>query len=225
MFDINRQLLDKARAVLFDRPNVFWIIGGSCSGKSTVCRAISKATKIPVVDMDDYVYGSFINLYREDRHPASNTYFSAQNPLAWALSLTWADFNSLNRAANAEYLDLLADIFEHTNKRGYRLIDGGITHPAILAQVVPKINVFCIDAPEAERVTTWETSETRSSMKGWIYELPNPDEKWKKFLFFDRVMTQTIVGESIENEIEVFMRDEGTSIRELSGIITQYFGI
>ena len=36
-------------------------------------------------------------------------WFTAANPLHWMLSLPWAEFDALYRAANAETLDLLAD--------------------------------------------------------------------------------------------------------------------
>ena len=32
MFDINQELISKARSILLERKNIFWVIGGACTG-------------------------------------------------------------------------------------------------------------------------------------------------------------------------------------------------
>lgn len=224
MFPLSQHLLNKARAILHKRESIYWIIGGACSGKSTICRAISERYGVAVYDMDEHIYGSYMSLYRPERHPASTAWFTAPNPLAWALSLSWEEWNALNRAADAEYLDLLADDLVAQEPQPL-LVDGGITHPAVLVQAISLRNIVCIEAPDTDRVMAWETSADRAEMRGWIMALPDPGEMWKKFLDFDRLMTETIVAESRENGIAMFSRDGMTSAQGLAGTIAGYFGM
>ncbi len=225
MFPINQELITRARSILHERKNIYWIIGGACSGKSTVCRAIAEQRDIAIYDMDAHIFGSYMALYCEARHPANKAWFSADNPLAWALSLAEEDFDALNRAANAEYLDLMADEFAQTNGLSPLLVDGGFTHPSIMAQVVSPANIFCLETTEADRVQTWETDEARAEMKEWICALPDPEKMWQKFLALDKMIAQTIATECRENNIRTFLRGEHTSVDELARTAAAHFGV
>ncbi len=225
IFKVNSEYLDKAHAVLAGRPNLYWIIGGAISGKTTICGEIRARTGIAIFDMDAHIYDRYMSRYGRDRHPANRSWFSASNPLEWVLSLSWEQFDALNRAANAEYLDLLADDLVGTTGLAPLLFDGGFTHPSILAQAVPAANIACLETTGADLVESWESSEDRLVMKRWIEALPEPDEKWRKFLEFDRLIAQTIEVECREYGIKSFRRDNDTTIRELAGRIIAYFGI
>jgi hypothetical protein len=225
MFKVDQQLLGKARSVLWERDGIYWIIGGSCTGKSTISCAISKATGIPIYDMDDYVFDRYIARYSDGRHPASEVWFSAPNPLAWSLSLSWPEFDAMYKAANAEYLDLLAEDLIREEFRGPQIIDGGITHPSTLVQAIKPERVLCIDMDESTRVGTWETSEERAVMKEWIFALPEPEDMWAKFLSFDKLITKTIVEESRKEKIKFFFRGNATTVEELVDRIAEHFGL
>lgn len=225
MFTLDQHLLDKAHDKLIGHNNIYWIIGGACTGKSTISRAIVAKHGISLYDMDAHVYDSYISLYSTGRHPVNKTWLSAPNPLEWQLSLSLEAFNSFNRATSAEHFDLFADDYVANYSQQPLLVDGGITHPSLLVGIIPPENVFCIDTSHAERVNTWETSESRASMKKWIFELPNPKAKWQKFLEFDEAITQTIVAECQANNIKVFVRDEHTPVETLAQKVTDYFGI
>lgn len=224
-FTVNQALLSKARGILHGRKDIHWIVGGSCAGKSTVCRTISTMIGIPTYDMDQFVFDRYMNKYRQDRHPVSLAWFSAANPLAWSLSLSEGEFEAMYRAANAEYLDLLADDLEKPEFEGPVLIDGGITHPSILVETLSPDNVVCIDTADETRVKAWEGSQERSTMKEWIDALPQPEQMWQKFLAFDDLLARTIVAESREEEIKIFFRDDATTIEELTELIVTYFRI
>ena len=137
-----RQLIDAARSALWSRTHLRWLIGGSGSGKSTVAQAIGARTGILVYDMDAAVFGG---RFRFDPlcHPATTAWFTAANPLHWMLSQPWPAFDALYAAANAETLDLLADDLAGRPDEPL-LIDGGITHPFILTQVIPAARLLCL---------------------------------------------------------------------------------
>jgi len=212
-FAVNSLFLEKARAVLRARANLLWLIGGSCSGKSTVSRALAARTGVPVYDMDEAVFGCF--RFDPVRHPATTAWFTAGNPLAWMLSLPWDEFDALYRAANAEMLDLLDD-----DLRGRAdtplLIDGGITHPSVLVQVLPPARIVCLEAPEGFAAREWETAAGRAPMRAEILALPDGAALWRRFLDYDRRMTATIGRESRERGIAVVKWGEGNSVQELS---------
>ena len=211
-FELDYQLLKEAQAVLFDRDNIYWIIGGAGSGKSTISRELSDRCHIPIFDMDEYVFGRWMTRYNADRHPASIAWFTAPNPLDWALSLSWKDFDSLYQAANAEYLSLLAEDYQNGAVRGPHIIDGGITHPVVLAQVVNPARVVCLAAEYDSATNVWTSSEERLAMRVQIMALEAGPSKWAKFLEFDRLMTKTIIEQSRQMNIEILLRETKTEV-------------
>ena len=86
-------------------------------------------------------------------------------------------------------------------------------------------HVFCLESTAAERVSTWETSEDRAEMKGWILALPDPEAMWQKFLYFDEMIAHTIATECRAVGIRTFLRDEGTSVDALVHAIAEHFGM
>jgi hypothetical protein len=225
MFDVNQELIAKAREILNQRENIYWIIGGACSGKSTVSRVLSETKGIAGYDMDEHIFGGYMGLYSEERHPASTAWFGAPNPFVWAFSLPWEEFNALNRAANAEYLDLLAGELEQQDQDQSLLIEGGITHPAILAQVIPPDQILCLEISEENRLSTWKNSTERAEMKSWVYALPDPERQWQIFLDLDKAMSQIIVNESRDEAIKIVFREEYAPVNELANEIATHFGI
>ena len=223
MFEVNQELIDKAREILFQREYIYWLIGGSCSGKSTVSRVLAEMKGITLYDMDEHIFGGY--QYDGQRHPASTAWFTAPNPFVWAFSLPWDEFNSLNRAANAEYLDLLTGELDQQDHDQALLIEGGITHPSILAQAISPGQIACLEISEEDRLSTWENSAERATMKSWVYALPDPEKQWQRFLDLDRSMTQIIVAESRDKGINIIFREESTPVDELAEIIAAHFGI
>lgn len=222
-FAVDPALLAAARAVLASR-RLYWVLGGSCSGKSTICQAIAAGWDVPVIDMDAAIYGRFMPAYRPDRHPASCAWFHAPHPLAWIMALSPAAFDSLNRASNAEFLDLLAaELAEQPDVP--MLVDGGFTHPSVLAQVVPPRQLLCLETTADVRVRTWETAAARAEMRGWIRALPEPDAMWQKFLRFDAQISDTLGAESRAAGIRILFRDEKTPITPLAAAAATYFGL
>lgn len=221
----DQALLTPARAMLADRAHLCWILGGSCTGKSTVARYIAGTTGIEMIDMDVYIFDRFMPAYDAKRHPASKAWFGADNPLAWALSLSWEEFDSLNRASNAEFLDLLAHELRTTGKDRAIIIDGGFTHPSVLTQVVSPSQIVCLQTTDKIRFETWETAEDRLSMKQSIRELPDGQAKWQKFLFFDKMIAETMVEESQVAGIPTIARSDETSVATLSQQVMEALGI
>lgn len=223
-YEVDRALLREAAQRLESVRGLRWVIGGACSGKSAVCRTISRWNDTPVYDMDEHVYGSFLSRYSASRHPASTAWFKRGDGLAWVLSLSWAAFDDLNRATNAEFLDLVAqDLSERFGDQPV-LVDGGITHPSVLAAAVDPARIACLTVADAESRRIWAEDEDRSGMRRAIERLPDGAERWGTFLTFNERMSATIDREAREQGIAVFARVPGISAEELSSAVMQGLG-
>jgi len=225
LFTPNYELLAAVRTMLSAFENIFWVIGGSNSGKSTICQEISTRRNMPVYDMDKHIFGLYMGRYTWKRHPASMSWFSAENPLGWAISLSLDEFDSLNRAANIEYLDQFAKDMNGSSKETPTLVDGGITHPSILAQVISPARILCIGLEPEEGARSWNTDPGRLPMKQMVLDLDSVTATWEKFLEHDKLITETIQRESQEAGIVVLPRVPGTSVENLSSAVMRHFGI
>ena len=223
-FAIDKALLAETRDKLSRRTFLYWIVGGAGSGKTTVCRVLSTRLGIPIYDMDAHIYGEYHRRFNPENHPVNTAWSTANNGLAWLLDMSWDEFNSFNQAALPEYLDLLCEDLDEAEPGAGVLIDGGICNPALLAQVIPSRRIACLSAPERSGVQVWEESSERKAMKEAVYQLPNPDEAWRKFLEFDERLTHTILKECQESGIPIYLRAKGTSVEELAEQVAYGFG-
>ncbi len=225
MFQVNQALIEKARPIFAGRPNIYWVLGGAGAGKSTICRAIAERNGVAVYDMDEHIYGTYFPRYTPQRHPANTTWLSAENPLAWALELTPDAYNTFNRAATAEYLDLLAEDLAAWPPAQPVLIDGGITHPSIAAQVLAPRQMVCLTTTDEERVRLWETDATRAEMRDWIRALPQPERMWQQFLAHDAMISSVMERESRACGVAVFARRPHDSVGALAGRVARRLGL
>jgi len=221
-FPVNPDLLAHARDVLSGREKLFWIVGGAGSGKTTVCSILSKRYVLPVYDMDAHIYGSYHARFTQDRHPVNSAWSSSENGLAWLLGMSWDEFNSFNQAALPEYLDLLAEDLTGSSPGSPLLIDGGISNPGVIAQVIPTRQIICLSAPLD--VNIWESAD-RESMKDAIYQLPNPEEAWLKFLDFDKQITCAIEKECRENNISMCRMNSNAPAGDLAVEVARMIGL
>jgi len=214
-FVIDHALLARAQEKLSGR-TLLWIAGGAGSGKTTVCQALSTRLGLSVYDMDAHIYGSYHGRFSPTRHPVNMVWSTAPDGLAWLLGLSWDEFDSFNRAALPEYLDLLCDDLDEVDLNSALLVDGGLCNPGLLAQVLPTRQIACLAAPEVSSVKVWEQTGERAAMKDAIARLPNPEAAWRTFLEFDARITQTILDECRQNGISIYLRDDTTSVEELA---------
>lgn len=225
LFELDRTLLREAAERLAPVRGLRWVIGGACSGKSTVCRTVSRWTGVPVYDMDEHVYGRYMSRYTASRHPASTAWFKRGDGLGWVLSLPWATFDDLNRATNAEFLDLVAqDLVERYRDRPV-LVDGGITHPSVLTAVVDPGRIACLSVEDAESRRIWAEDQDRAGMRRAVERLPDGASRWTTFLTFNERMSATIDREARAEGIAVYPRTSDTSLEALSRSVMKGLGL
>lgn len=225
MFQLDQDLIASARAALAGRHNVYWVIGGAAAGKSTVCRAIAARSGLAVYDMDEHIYGGWGSRYTPQRHPANSAWLAAESPLAWMLGLTDGEFDAFGRATSAEYLDLLAEDLRAWPPDAPILIDGGVTHPSVVAQALPARQLVCLATSAEERVRQWEGAEERAMMRGWVAALPEPEAMWRRFLAHDATIAVTLERESRAQGIPVLVRGPHDSVDDLARQVAVRLGI
>ena len=224
-FIINNDLLTQSRATLSGRDSLYWVVGGAGSGKTTICRALSTRYNIPIYDMDAHIYGTYHGRFTHERHPVNTTWSTAPDGLAWLLDMSWDEFYNFNQAALPEYLDLLASDLDAAKSSASILIDGGIINPALIAQVISPRQIVCLTTPKQSSADIWGENDERNAMKKAIYQLPNPDEKWRRFLEFDERITDTILKECQENNIAVCPRSELEAVNDFAERVASVLAI
>lgn len=219
MFAVSPALLEKSRSVLCAWPRLIWLIGGSCSGKSTLSRALAARLGVERYDVDEAVFSRF--QFDPQRHPATAAWSAADDPFGWMLSHDWETFSALYRATNAETLDLLAGDLAGRPSTPL-IVDGGISHPSVLAQVIPAGRIICLETTDETRAREWETAEGRAWMKNRVLAMPDGEGMWRRFLEYDRRLAELIGRESREWGIPAFAWDGGMTVEELAERVIQH---
>ncbi|OGO30213.1 MAG: hypothetical protein A2Z16_02990 [Chloroflexi bacterium RBG_16_54_18] len=173
-FAVNMGLLDQVGDRLRALGDVYWIVGGAGSGKTTVCRLLSDLRDLPVYDMDARIYGSYHSRFNPQRHPVNWAWSQSPDALAWLLDMSWDEFNHFNQAASPEYLDLLAEDLAALQPHDCVLVDGGISNPGLLSRVIPTQHIVCLAVDGSESAQVWEREADRQAMKEAVFRLPHP---------------------------------------------------
>ncbi len=171
--------------------------------------------------MDARIFGEYVGKYDETRHPASCAWLKRPDGLQWVLSLSWDEFNRLNEAAGAEILDLFSHELLASTEAHPLVVDGGLWHPRLLAQVLPAANVLCIQRDEAARAGTWERDENKLQMKSMILALPDGQRLWRTFLHFDAMIAKTLEDQCRAAGIRLVRSHEGRDGSEVAAAIVE----
>lgn len=223
-FPVDHRLLNTAREILAPRRNLVWLVGGSCAGKSTVCLELSRQG-IAVCDMDRRIFADYMAHYTPGRYPASSAWLTREDGLAWVLSLSWPEFDDLNAATNAEWLALLAAELRDLPPDRPLVVDGGLSHPALLAQVLDPRQVLCLEREEGVGTVLWQTDEKRIPMMEAILAMTDGEALWRKFLDFDRRINETIRNECQRHAIPILRVDDGASPAHTAAAVVAHFAL
>jgi len=191
-FSPNHGLLQAVVNRLAGERRIFWLLGASCTGKTTISKCLAASNNMALCDMDARIFGDYVGKYTETAHPASCAWLKRADALQWALSLSWDEFNHLNEATNVEILDLFSQEVQASAETRPIVVDGGLSHPYLLAQVLPVDNLLCIQRDEAARAATWECDENKLQMRDMVLALPDGRNLWDSFRHFDRMIARTM---------------------------------
>lgn len=92
----------------------------------------------------------------------------------------------------------------------------------MLARAVPPGRIICLEREEAARAREWETAASRVEMKASVLALPDGAAMWRRFLEYDRRMTETIGRESRECGLHVLSWGESTDKDYLVTVLLEH---
>lgn len=224
-FEADSVLLAQVAERLRTLGDIFWIVGGAGSGKTTVCLLLSDLCGLPVYDMDAHIYGSFHSRFNPQRHPVNWAWSHSPDALAWLLDMSWDEFNRFNQAALPEYLDLLAEDLEKLPPPDGILVDGGISNPGLLARLIPARHMVGLAVNGLSSAQVWEGEPERVEMKQAVQRLPHPEAAWQRFLEFDRRLTAGILQECRVCGIPLCLREGSATPQEMAGRVASLLGL
>jgi len=224
LFTTNHLLLQDIRPLLAPFNRLYWLIGGAGTGKSTISRALAAQPGVQRYDMDEHSFGDYARQYTPQRHPATTAWYTAENPFGWMLSHSWENFAALYSACNVETLDLFAaDLSANYDPQRPLLVDGGITHPSLLAQVLPPECIICLAIPPGEGARLWQTDPDRRVMLEMTLALPDGPAALQRFLTYDQKLHDLCIHESRAAGILVLERDRETPVADLTTVIADHW--
>ncbi len=216
-------MLTITQQVYAARPQLYFLMGGSCTGKTTLTQALAARYQLPTVDMDAHIYGDYHGRFMAEAHPANYAWATAENSLAWLMAKSWPAFDQFNAESNKEYMVLLAeDLLNHDPHKPI-LVDGGFSKPGVVAQFVPARQIVCLALPEGVSGRIWNEHPERLPMKEMVQQLSSPPDAWNHFLRLDSCISQTLVTESELHGIRVIYRDEKSTVDDLMQQIADYW--
>lgn len=222
---MNLELVDRAGEVLSGHPDVYWILGGAGSGKSTVCAELSGMFSVPVYDMDEHIYGAYFARYRAERHPANTAWAAAEDGMQWLLDMSWDEFDAFSQTAAAEYLGLFSDDLEQMDPGQRLLVDGGLYHPEILSRVMPRERIVSLAAAHLDSTAVWTGTDERLAMKEMFGRLDDPERAWRTFLEFDVNMTRTISNQAAALGSPVVSRSPSDRVDAVAARVAAALGL
>lgn len=214
-FPLDLDLLTACRTALADR-DLYWVLGGGGSGKSTVCRELGERLQLDVVDMDARIYGEYHAQFSAKRHPISTQWAAAPDGLAWLLDLSWEEFDAFNRASLPEYVDLLAHELGSRDDTAPVLVDGGVWHPTLLSVALDPARIVCLRREALDPEALWSQPGERAGMRDAVMALDPSGRKWDKFLAFDARITETVLAGAEAAGVRVCAWDDSESPSEVA---------
>jgi hypothetical protein len=224
-FRVDRELLRASALRLAQRPGIYWVVGGACSGKSTMCRMLASRYGLGIYDVDAHTWDDYPGRCAPDRHPALSEWFGAPDPFSWMLRLPARDFARFNRAATVETMDLIAEDLVAGSQEGLMLVDGGLTNPGLLAQAVPAHRIACLEIPPALSARIWLEAPERRFMVEMVRALPDADAAWLRFLGCDRQITAAIRRECRAAGIRIYRRDAAETPERQAAAVAAGMGL
>jgi len=183
--------------------NVFWILGGACTGKSTLATALREYLGLHLIDMDERIYGTWVPLYSAESYPENHHWIHQVNPLEWALGLSDDAYSEHCKKVSGEYFQLLEIELGCRDNQEATIIDGGFNSLVPWIQEIQPGNVICLDIERELAITEWNSHPNRAGFKREIIALSEGEEKWKRFLELDALISSQLVQQANALEIPV----------------------
>jgi hypothetical protein len=181
-------------------PGLRFVTGAAGSGKSTACTALARRHGLPVLDIDERLYGSWHGRFDRRRHPGNHAWSTASDPLAWQLAMTPAAFLDFHDASTLEALDLLAEDLETGEgpaPGALLLVDGGFGSVRSLASVVDPATIACIVPSPDLRATAWTADPDRREFLEIVAGVSGIQDPVGRFLALDAALAGRMEADAL----------------------------
>jgi hypothetical protein len=149
----------------------------------------------------------FPNMITEKDYP--NLSVLKLNGVPWLFGLEVETFSEFQVASQREYLDLLVVHLE--KERGAKrtlLVDAGeIYEPNMLSRYLQRDQVAFLSLPEEMALSIWKSRAWATEM---LRKYDNPDKLFRRWMEFDKIITERILRQCRELNLPVFLRDQDT---------------
>jgi hypothetical protein len=216
VFVVDDALLEDVRPELARLERLGLVLGGSGSGKSTVCAELATRHGVEVLDMDARLYGSWHGSFDPVRHPANAAWSGAPDPLAWMLRLSADEFLAFHAAAAAEALDLLVAELRGRDPDLPLVVDGGFASVTVPARVVSPSRIVVLALPAAARSTAWTGSPDRRAFLDVVAGVAGVPDPVERFLAMDVALSDALDREAAAAGVRVLERREGVTVEEVA---------
>ena len=181
----------------------FWIVGGACTGKSTLSGALSESLGFSLIDMDARIYGTWQSVYSADKFPENYHWIQQSNALDWALRQSDDEYFGYCNRVSLEYFQLLKLELSRLGNQAGSIVDGGFSSLMPWVSHLDQANVVCLDVDRDVAVSEWNTDPDRVVFKQEIQALPSGEKKWIRFLELDALITSQLVAQAKDYRIPV----------------------
>jgi len=181
----------------------FWIVGGACTGKSTLSGALSESLGFSLIDMDARIYGTWLSVYSADTFPENYQWIQQPNALEWALQQSDEEYLSYCNRVSLEYFQLLKIELSRLYNQAGSIVDGGFSSLMPWVSHLDQANVVCLDVDRDVAVSEWNTDPDRVVFKQEIQALPSGEKKWIRFLELDALITSQLVVQANASGVPV----------------------
>jgi hypothetical protein len=224
-FAVDDALVQAARRVLGPMDRLWFLLGGSGAGKTTVGSALAARYDLELLDMDARMYGSWHEQFDPVRHPASSAWARSPDPLAFLVRMEPGEFLAFHAASTAEALDLLAAELDGADPGHPTLVDGGFGSLGVVARVVPVSRLACLSLPPALRAGAWTDTPDRRGFLDVVAGVPGIDDPVGRFLALDVRLALAMDEDAGAAGVRVLERQPGLGVDALADAIAAHLGI
>jgi hypothetical protein len=228
-FAVDEALLASAAGRLRPLPGLRFVLGGSGSGKSTVCTWLREHGRgVTTIDLDARLYGSWSDRWRPGRHPVALAWL-ASDALPWQLAMEPGEFVSFQAALAAEALDLLADDLASdtsASEAGLLLVDGGFGSVGVVARAMEAEPLLVLAAPDGTTAAeTWTSNAYRRAFLDDVGAIETVDDPVGRFLALDAALDAAMVADAEAAAIPVVRRGPGEVVEATARSVAARLGI
>lgn len=213
--------------------SVYFIGGSSCSGKSSIAKAIAEKSNLVLYRTDDHAFGKHM-FELADTHDRPSTEKYRRQLCAGVDAFIRADTDTLYRAfidfCHEVYPFLMKDIGE-LSKKGGVIVEGTHILPELLHDESKKNQYIFLISTEDQQRRLWLMEMSKEAAGGNEYEINDYMRTDDKRAFenarvgLHQRIAEHIKNEAIRNDMDYAIVDRDTPLSRVQATVERHFSI